>query len=152
MVYFLDTSGLAKRYATEVGSNWITTITDPFSGNQLLIAKITIVEVHSALAKKAREGKLSPSDLSNAVQAFRDDYFMFKMVEINSAIIETASRLTLNHKLRAYDAVQLAAALYVDSELKRFGSMALSFISADRDLLIAARAENLNADDPTSHS
>ncbi len=72
--YFLDTSALVKRYVGEIGSNWIKSITDVATGNQIAIAKITWVEVLSALARRQREGSLSTNDLNIVVQDFREDF------------------------------------------------------------------------------
>ena len=54
-------------------------------------------------------------------------------------------------RLRAYDAMQLAAALdvYRDWSANRFG--AFVFVSADRDLNDAATAEGLTVEDPNLH-
>lgn len=51
-------------------------------------------------------------------------------------------------KLRAYDAVQLAAALTANDALVTADLSPLIFVAADNDLLAAARAEGLAADNP----
>ena len=60
-------------------------------------------------------------------------------------------KLANTHRLRAYDAVQLAAALddHRDWSAHRLG--AFVFVSADRDLNAAATAEGLTAEDPSLH-
>ena len=58
--YFLDSSALVKRYVAEVGTAWIQAMTVPAARNALLIARITWVEVLSALIRRQREGGLSP--------------------------------------------------------------------------------------------
>ena len=67
-LYFLDSSALVKRYVTETGSDWIRALTDPTVRNSLIIARITWVEVLSALAHRWREG-LSP--LATLLAPFR---------------------------------------------------------------------------------
>ncbi|MBD2775745.1 type II toxin-antitoxin system VapC family toxin [Iningainema tapete] len=62
--YFLDSSALIKRYVPETGSAWIRAISALDSGNSLIIARITWVEVRSALARRQREGSLTISDAS----------------------------------------------------------------------------------------
>ena len=54
--YFFDSSALVKRYVAEIGSTWIESLIDPQTGNRLIIARITWVEVLSALARLQREG------------------------------------------------------------------------------------------------
>jgi uncharacterized protein len=64
--------------------------------------------------------------------------------------------LTENHQIRAYDAVQLAVALELDSQLKAqnmglVGVPALTIISADDELNIAATNEGLIVENPRSY-
>jgi uncharacterized protein len=58
--------------------------------------------------------------------------------------------LAETHALRAYDAVQLAAAVEVNAQCAALG-VALTLISADAALNAAAMAEGLTVDDPNSH-
>jgi predicted nucleic acid-binding protein len=59
--------------------------------------------------------------------------------------------LAQTHGLRGYDAVQLAAALRVNSRrLSRRTSGAI-LVSADLELLAAATAEGLAVEDPNTH-
>jgi predicted nucleic acid-binding protein len=60
-------------------------------------------------------------------------------------------RLAAVHPLRAYDAVQLAAALSLRTQIAVLGLSAPTFISADKDLRQAAIREGLNTDDPNLH-
>ena len=60
--------------------------------------------------------------------------------------MQEASRLADSHVLRAYDAVQLAAAL----DVHRLDP-SLTLLSADVELNAAALAEGLAVDDPNSH-
>lgn len=54
-------------------------------------------------------------------------------------MIELAAELVWRHPLRAYDAIQLASALW----LARESRMALTFVCADRRLAAAAAAAGL---------
>ena len=62
-----------------------------------------------------------------------------------------ACDLLERHPLRAYDAVQLAAALEARRTLQAVGSAAPIFLSADNRLLLAAQAEGFVTDNPNSH-
>ena len=66
--YFLDSNALVKRYVPELGSEWIQALADSGTGNILIIARITWVEVLSALARRQREGSLSSTDLNLVIQ------------------------------------------------------------------------------------
>ena len=66
--YFLDTSALIKHYVDEVGSSWLAaTVFEP-AGNMLLIARITVVEMRSALARRRREASIEPADHADALR------------------------------------------------------------------------------------
>src|SRR2546421_104043 len=53
---FIDTSALAKRYLSEVGSTWVRSVTAPAAGHVVIIAGVTVVEMFSLLARRGREG------------------------------------------------------------------------------------------------
>jgi predicted nucleic acid-binding protein len=151
-IYFLDSSALVKRYVTETGSAWIRALTDPGTHNPLIIARITWVEVLSALARRQREGSLTSDDVAQAVQAFRYDINMqYQVSELDPALAEAAGELVTQHPLRAYDAVQLASALRVQSDLDRTKAPALIFLTADDRLVAVAQAEDLLTDNPNHH-
>jgi len=55
------------------------------------------------------------------------------------------------YPLRAYDAVQLASAIFARSGMQAAGASPLSFLSADTRLLTAAQAEGFVTDNPNLH-
>ena len=57
-------------------------------------------------------------------------------------------RLANAHALRAYDAVQLAAVLELNSRYQASGLGGITLVSADRDLNTAATAEGMAVEDP----
>jgi predicted nucleic acid-binding protein len=151
-VYFLDSSALVKRYVAETGSAWIRGLTDPSARNPLIIARIAWVEVLGALARRQREGSLTPDDVTQAIRAFRYDLNMqYQVSEMGPALAEAAGDLVVLHPLRAYDAVQLASALLAQSDLARVEAPALTFLTADDRLLVIAEAEGLRTDNPNRH-
>jgi len=151
-IYFLDSSALAKRYVTEAGSAWVKDLTDPSAHNPLIISRITWVEVLSALARRRREGNLSPDDVAQAIRTFRHDLnTQYQVSELDAVLAETAGRLVDRHPLRAYDAVQMASALQVQLDLKQAKGPALTFLAADDNLLAIAQTEGLLTDNPNHH-
>lgn len=148
-VYFLDSSALVKRYVTERGSLWVRRITAPAMRHGIIIARVTWVEVLSALARRQREGNLSPGDVSRVVQSLRYDLeTQYQIAEISHQIVERAGHLVMRHPLRAYDAIQLAAAVHIHDVLVQTGAATLIFVSADDRLVAAAQAEGLTAENP----
>jgi hypothetical protein len=59
--------------------------------------------------------------------------------------------LARRHGLRAYDAVQLAATLQVNSMYQMTGTGPVTLVSADQELNTAATAEGLLVEDPNRH-
>ena len=150
--YFLDTSALVKRYVPELGSNWIQSITLPAAGNFLAISQITWVEVCSAFSRRQREGSLSGDEVDQLMGYFRTDFDnQYEVLEVDRTLIETAGALVMQNPLRAYDSVQLASALRVQSTLVSVPDTQLVFVSADNRLLNIAHSEGLATDNPNNY-
>jgi len=152
MVYYLDASALVKRYTTETGSRWLTALCQPAPGTLIAIARITKAEAAAAFASKLRQGGLSQAHYTQALQDLAQDCaHQYLIVEIDQTLVDLAVDLTQRHKLRGYDAVQLAAALTLHGLLTQAAVVPLMFVAADDDLLEAARGEGLATDNPNQH-
>lgn len=152
-VYFFDSSGIAKRYMSETGTTWVIGVTDPATGNRIYVARITGVEVVSAITRQARSGSLSATDAATAIAQFRWDFAnQYRIVEITPTLIARAMSLAETYALRGYDAIQLTAASEVNTQRLALGMPALTFISADATLNAAASTEGLTVDDPNLHT
>lgn len=150
--YFLDSSALVKRYVPETGSAWIQAIADAATGNLLIIARITWVEVLSALARRQRDGSLSTPDVDLIIQRFRFDLNnQYQVVELDRALAESAGQLVNQYPLRAYDAIQLASVLRIQPTFATATSTSLVFLTADDRLLTIAQAAGLLTDNPNNH-
>jgi len=151
-VYFLDSSAVVKRYGNEIGTIWVTNLTHPTSGNRICIARITAVEVISAITRKVRSGGATQADASVAINQFRRHIIQeYLSIDITPKVINDAMLLAQTYALRGYDAVQLAAALDVNNYLFGVSGTRLTLISVDTALNSAAIAEDLNVDDPNAH-
>ena len=75
----------------------------------------------------------------------------YRLVVLSRNILDQAVELTQNHRLRGYDAVQLASALAANATLVAAGLSGLTFVAADNDLLAAAQSEGLATDNPNNH-
>jgi uncharacterized protein len=138
-VYFFDSSALVKRYVLEAGSAWATAIADPTSGHDLYLARITAVEVISAITRRTRGGGLTAADAATALGRFRHDFGnQYQVVEVSEVLLGSAATLAERHALRAYDAVQLAAAVELQSIRVAMGSPPLVLVSSDLELNAAA--------------
>jgi uncharacterized protein len=151
-IYFFDSSAVVKRYVIETGTAWILDLMNPRAGNQLHIARITGVEVVSAIARRTRGGSVSIADAAIAIADFRYDFMRaYRIADITPTIVIRAMQLAELYALRGYDAVQLAAALHVQSYFSSIASSGLTMISADDELNAAAAAEGLIIEDPNAH-
>jgi predicted nucleic acid-binding protein len=150
--YYVDSSALVKRYVNETGSSWVRAICDPAAGHILALAHIGLVEVAAALGAKYRQGSLQASLYDGLLRDLwhdgRDQYWL---TEVNQGIIRSAIELTRRQKLRGYDAVHLACGLLVQQTLLDRGLPLPVLLSADQDLLNAARNEGMAVDDPNAH-
>lgn len=152
ITYFIDSSGIVKRYAEEIGSKWIEDLCDVRSGNTIAIAQIGIVEVAAALASKRRDNSISEEEYEGAMRDFiRDAQQQYQVVATGQEVIDLAVELTRRQTLRGYDAVQLASAIILNRALLVRELPALIFVSADDDLLAAARNEGLAVENPNWH-
>lgn len=149
--YYLDTSALIKRYLTEKGTSWIRR--KVFAPNTYLaVARITHAEVASTFARRVRGKMLTSADEIRLMRLFeRQLNHRFVVMEIDATVCSHAASLARTHGLRGYDSVQLACALKADALLKKIGGSALTFLTADMELLKARAAEGLAADNPETH-
>src|SRR5262249_36041954 len=103
-------------------------------------------------ARRRRSSDLSADEAANAVKQFRSEFAStHRVIEITPALILRAMDLAETRVLRGYDAMQLAAALEVNSACFSLGMGGLTFVSVDGDLNAAAAAEGLAVDNPNTH-
>lgn len=149
---FTDSSALAKRYVVETGTSWLKALLDPSTGNVVVIARITAVEMIAALTRRERGGSLTSVDATKARSDFRLDLANeYQVTEVTEARVNQAMLLAETHGLRGYDSVQLAMAMDVNAQLIANGQPAITLISADMELNAAANAEGLAVEDPNTH-
>lgn len=151
-LFFFDSSALVKRYLSETGSAWVTTLLEPANGHTIVVATITQVETAAAIATRHRANRLTQSERESLVDLlarhFDEAYQQISLVE---PILSRALDLTQRYRLRGYDAVQVATALFVSAQFRAVGSTNLTIVSADEDVNVAARAAGLTADNPNGH-
>jgi uncharacterized protein len=150
--YFVDSSALVKRYVQEIGTPWVRGITRRNRSTYIYIACITAVEVTSAVARRRGGGTLSSRLASSILSRFRKHLVgRYTPMEITADLVNEAMKLANAHRLRAYDAVQLAAAIGLHKDWLDARLGAFVFVSADQDLNNAAAAVGLTVEDPCLH-
>lgn len=149
---FFDASALIKRHVRETGTDWVRSLLRSGAAHTVHLSSITAVEVFAGITRRQRGGTLSPAQAGAILGHFRRHLSRRYVVrDLTPALLSDATRLARRHGLRAYDAVQLAAALEVDRIYRISGIGPLTLVSADRELNAAAMAEGLVVDDPNSH-
>jgi predicted nucleic acid-binding protein len=149
---FLDSSGLVKRHVNETGSPWVKSLVRAKAGHRVYIARITAVEVTSAITRRQFAGDLSAAQAGAILGHFRRHLTQYyRVIELTPAHFAEAMRVARKHRLRAYDAVQLAVALELHQLQRDTGLGTVTLVSADRPLNMAAAAEGLAVEDPTTH-
>jgi uncharacterized protein len=136
LLYFLDTSAVAKLYHEEPGSDVVEHLASSPT-THLWIAELTRVEFHSVCLRKVREGQLTEEKLRTVLDCFANDVLnRFQVVPLDGKMVEQAVTLLLQHgkrqSLRTLDAFQLASAQAV------IGG-AIPFVTADRKLVAVAK-------------
>jgi uncharacterized protein len=141
--YFFDTSALVKHYHTELGSPKVDQILGE-TGSDYCIARLTLTEVPSVLAKKVRTGEIAEADFDRLYLRFCADVGnrVITPVRILNAHFASASVLIARHgktrQIHTLDAIQLAVALSIQqpTPIDRF-------VCADQRLCDIALLEGL---------
>ena len=151
-VYYFDASAFAKRYLKEPGSIWVNELLRPAVQDRFVSAELMGVEVVCAIARAEREKRIGLAMRNSlAARAIEETRSALQLTATSRQILGHASQLALRHTLRAYDAIHLATALRVLSETNVLGLPAPIFVSADANLLAAARSEGLMIENPNEH-
>jgi len=149
--YYADSSALVKRHIPEIGSAWIEQEFDAAAGNRVITAKLTVIEVLSAMNRRQREASISATEYAK----FSSDFLAFvqsdyRISELTDAILPEAQRLLEIYPLRAGDAIQLASALLANAQLQTANLPALIFLASSTPSL-TANSKGLQTDDPQNH-
>ena len=148
---FFDSSALVKCYISETGTAWARSIVDD-KNNVVHVSSLTRVEIISALTRRFRRGDITQAEFDTACRESQLDITShYEIVALTDRMIEEAAALAQKHGLRAYDAVQLAAALNTKRVVSQIKSAQLILVSADLELNAAAAAEGLKVEDPNTH-
>ena len=138
MSVFADSSAIVKLYVPEVGHEAVRAISGP-----LVVSALARVEIPAALWGKHRSGEIESDDASVLTAAFEYDYHggpvdepRYATIPVTEAVLVDAARQAARHRLRAYDAVQLACAVAARAADPAIDSMVV-FDKSLRDAAIA---------------
>ncbi len=148
MLYYLDSSALVKLYIREAGTERMLALAARKAGHQLTVLSLAQVEVRSAFRKRQRVGEMGgllADELLAAFQRHLESRFIRQV--LTDSILDLACELLDRHKLTSFDALQLAGYFAVRATA---GRDIPAFVSADRELLLAAETEGISILDPST--
>jgi uncharacterized protein len=150
--YFLDTSAIIKRYIFEPGQTWLLSLCNPAQGHDLYISQAALVEVVAAICRRAREKSISLTERDWLITAFREDSEQsYNIWPVTSGLYTSAGDLCRSHRLRAYDAVQLACTLALRQYTVANQAPDPIFVCADIGLLDIAGVAGLQVENPNTY-
>ena len=146
-IYYLDTSALVKLYVRETGTEQMMALASPAQGHTLAILGLARVEFRAAVRRRERAGDLRQESAEGLI-AMVDGHLqtLYLVQPVTDEVLEEAASLLDRHSLRAYDAIQLAGCIALQSKV----SEQPSFVCSDRDLLQAAEREGFDVVDPSA--
>src|SRR5713226_4059555 len=145
--YFLDTSAIVKRYIFEQGQAWILSLCNPAQSHDLYISQAALIEVVAAICRRAREQSISITERDRLITVFRQDSEeSYNIWPVTTDLYNAAGDLCRSHRLRAYDAVQLACVLALRQDSLANQAPEPIFVCADVGLLDIAGVEGLQVE------
>ena len=146
VVYF-DTSALLRRYLSfEPGAARVRRLCHASAGHTLIISRLTAIELSSALNRRTRDGSITIERRNHIWRRFRSHRRrQYQVLMLDEQAFERAEGLLTTYPLRAYDAVQLAAALQMADLVSRLVPD-FRFCTADQAQADAARGEGLTVE------
>ncbi|MBI3973011.1 MAG: type II toxin-antitoxin system VapC family toxin [Chloroflexi bacterium] len=139
---FTDPSALVRRYdKSEPDAQRVRRACAPSSANLIFVARLASAEFASALARKVREGRLTVPQRDRHWRLFRGHWrAQYHVVGLSDQVFTLAEQLLFRHRLRAGDALHLAAALIVG---RASPALSVQFWTADKQQAAAAQREGL---------
>jgi hypothetical protein len=142
VIRYFDASALAKRYVFETESPQVSLL---LTEGPPATSRFTEVEVASALARRTREGILTPRERGRALAALEQDMATFYIVELLPEVTALAIGLLTQYRLRGPDAIQLASCLFLKKHLQQ----EIELVAFDRQLVDVAKRKGLQVWKPS---
>lgn len=137
MITYFDTSAFIKLIINEIGTDEVELYWD--DGGDVSSCQLLVVESTAALVRARQVNRISIATYNSSISLLDDLYQRMEIVSIDENLLAGACAVTKLEKLRAYDAVHLAAALKIGATV---------FASADVNLCNAANRQGLAVFNP----
>ncbi len=132
MKLVFDPSALVKRYLEERGRDAVQALLA--EATQVAVAAHCKAEIVSAFTRNLHDGAMPDTEVQRLLALVQADFDDFERVELDRRVEAQTLHLLLRHRLRAMDALHIAAATQAGADL---------FITADRRQAAAAQASGL---------
>lgn len=126
---YLDTSAMMRLYTNEPKRSDV--LAEQAAAGGVIAHSITYVEMRAALAGRRARKLISKAAYTQALTAFESDWATMASIAVNDDLLRRAGDLAEQHRLRAYDAVHLAAAA-------KIAPLGLRFMTFDQKLQAVA--------------
>lgn len=145
--YYLDASAWVKRYHSEVGTQWISELF--LQGPAIFCSSLGWIEVSATLARKQKSGAFDRAQLEKKLYNLDYDWNIFLQLQISAEIAAMAIEVTRRYALRGADSIHLASGLFIQENFVE-PTDEFTFVTSDRELIVAAEAAKLTVIDPTT--
>jgi predicted nucleic acid-binding protein len=127
---FIDTSSLLKKYVDEQGADTFDALL--LSVSEIIVAPITLLEIHSIIERRLREKTLNTADAAWIEKEFMLDLNFYGVVEFNENLNSECIRIIRKYQMKVLDGIQLSSAIVAKPDI---------FIVSDKQLYNAAIKE-----------
>lgn len=141
MITYLDASALAKYFIEEEGTSEVRALV---ADTLPATSRLSAVEVTSAICRRWREGHITETDRDHALERLETVMAGLYVIELTSAITESAQQLLRRFALRAGDSIQLASFLAIRTRIGK----GVQFSAFDNRLADAAERASEVLDPP----
>ncbi len=153
-IAFLDSNAFFKLYRAEVGSNWLKSFV---ANTRIVMSQLALVEVATILGRLYREGIYTKAGAINLYEQIYRERRSYKIYPLgsNEQVLGVSSivfSLPINIGIRALDGIHLSVAKIVQTEANLQRPLTpFSFVTADKNLVKAARAAGFGVENPNDY-
>lgn len=148
--FYCDASALGKRYASEVGTEFMNRLFDTVEHDRLLVLAQGVGETLSIAVRRRNSRALTEEAYQHAAQSLRNELIFANQVRLQpalNALVFVALPLIERHSINTTDALVLRSALDQAAVLRGRGDD-LALVAADIRLLRAGQIEGLTLLNP----
>lgn len=151
VVLLWDASGLAKRYAPEVGSDMVDALFAAIPPAQMVSSSVSYAEIYSILLRKFNRAAINRAAFETAKSSLRAELINdpnFVLLSIGDTAFYRGIALMEAHNLNATDSALLVLFQTYIQSFPADSGMTFLLVAADERLVRTAKSEGLLAVNP----